>query len=169
VTPRGAGCAGGGPLMDMGVNVMQVACVATEEATPVAITAKEHPKTRPEISADVEEGLDWTMEFRNGATAELSSSYNANTGCFRAEGDNGWASLEPGFGYKGIKAATSAGPMPFAARPSQQALQLDDFALWVREGRESRVSGEMGVRDMKIIEAIYASMANGGKRTLVKG
>ena len=32
----------------------------------------------------------------------------------------------------------------------------------------SRVSGEMGLRDMKIIEAIYTSVAQGGKRTLVK-
>jgi len=50
---------------------------------------------------------------------------------------------------------------------SQQALQMDDFATCVREGLESRVAGEMGLRDMKIIEAIYES-AKTGKRVEVK-
>jgi glucose-fructose oxidoreductase len=160
--------AGGGPLMDMGIYCVQEACRVADEAAPVAVTAREHPKTRPEIFADVEEGLDWTMEFASGATAEFSSSYSTNTGRFRAEGDKGWVSLEPAFGYKGLKGATSNGPMTCTELPSQQALQLDDFARCVREGRESRIPGEMGVRDMKILEAIYASMAAGGKRTLVK-
>ena len=44
---------------------------------------------------------------------------------------------------------------------------MDDFALCVREGRESRVAGELGRRDLAIIEAVYES-ARTGKRTLVK-
>ena len=156
--------AGGGPLMDMGVYCVQAACMIAEEAMPIAVTAREHPKTRPEIFADVEEGIDWTMEFANGAKAELASSYNENTGRFRAESDKGWVNLDPGFGYRGIRASTSKGPMPMAEVLSQQALQLDDFAQCVREGRESPVSGAMGRRDMVIIEAIYKSAAQGGKR-----
>jgi glucose-fructose oxidoreductase len=160
--------AGGGPLMDMGVYCVQAACMVADEALPVAVTAREHPKTRPEIFADVEEGLDWTMEFANGAKAELASSYNVGTGRFRAEGEKGWAHLEPAFGYRGIKADTSKGPMQVTEVPSQQALQLDDFARCIREQRATIVPGEMGLRDMKILEAIYASAAANGKRTLVK-
>jgi predicted dehydrogenase len=44
---------------------------------------------------------------------------------------------------------------------------MDDFALCVREDRPTRVPGEMGLRDMKIIAAIYEA-AKTGKRTLVK-
>jgi predicted dehydrogenase len=44
---------------------------------------------------------------------------------------------------------------------------MDDFALCVRENRESRVPGEMGLRDMKVIEAIYEA-ARTGKRVEVK-
>jgi glucose-fructose oxidoreductase len=160
--------AGGGPLMDMGVYALQAALMAQEEKVPVAVTAKEHPKTRPEVFADVEEGLDWTMEFANGAKAELATSYNQNYGRFRAEGDKGWAELDPAFGYNRIRLTTSNGPSTIEGARSQQAIQLDDFAMCVREGRESIISGEMGLRDMKIIEAIYASAANGGARTLVK-
>ena len=160
--------AGGGPLMDMGIYCVQAACMAADGATPVAVTAREHPKTRPEIFEDVEEGLDWTMEFASGARAELSTSYSANTGRFRAEGAKGWVSLEPAFGYSGLKGETSRGPMNAFGVRSQQALQLDDFARCIREKSPTIVPGEMGLRDMKIITAIYASAAAGGKRTLVK-
>ena len=158
--------AGGGPLMDMGIYCVQAACMAADGATPIAVTAREHPKTRPEIFADVEEGLDWTMEFANGAKAELATSYIQNFGRFRAEGEKGWIEFNPAFDYRGIKVRSSRGPSDLAAVRSQQALQLDDFALCVREGRESRVSGEMGLRDMKIIEAIYTA-AQTGRRTPV--
>jgi len=59
---------------------------------------------------------------------------------------------------------TSEGPTSSSATPSQQVAQLDDFALCACEGRESRASGEMRLRDMRIIEAIYASMRAAGKR-----
>ncbi len=160
--------AGGGPLMDMGVYCVQAACMVAEEAMPIAVTAREHPKTRPEIFADVEEGIDWTMEFANGAKAELASSYNENTGRFRAEGEKGWVGFDPGFGYRGIKAGTSKGPMLMTEVQSQQAIQMDDFAQCIREGRESPVSGAMGRRDMVIIEAIYKSAAQGGKRIEIR-
>jgi glucose-fructose oxidoreductase len=45
---------------------------------------------------------------------------------------------------------------------------MDDFARCVREGRESPVPGEMGRRDMVILEAIYRSAAAGGARVEVK-
>ncbi|HEX2854650.1 MAG TPA: Gfo/Idh/MocA family oxidoreductase [Opitutaceae bacterium] len=158
--------AGGGPLMDMGVYCVHEACIAADGAAPVAVTAREHPKTRPEIFADVEEGLDWTMEFANGAKAELMTSYSQSVGRFRAEAEKDWMNFQPAFGYRGIKVATSKGPLEIEPVKSQQALQMDDFALCVQENRESRVPGEMGRRDMAIIEAIYAAAAT-GKRTLV--
>jgi glucose-fructose oxidoreductase len=43
-------------------------------------------------------------------------------------------------------------------------VQTDDFARCVRSGLATRVPGEMGRRDMAIIEAVYASAAQGGKR-----
>ena len=54
------------------------------------------------------------------------------------------------------------------AAVNQQARQLDHIAQCVREGRESDVPGEMGRRDMIIVEAIYTSAAQGGKRIEIK-
>ena len=158
---------GGGPLMDMGIYSVQAACMAAGDARCVAVTAKEHPKTRPEIFADVEEGLDYTLEFSNGAKAELVTTYAQRVGKFRAEGDKGWIALEPAHSYQGIKAVTHKGPVEVRPIVSQQALQMDDFALCVREQRESIVGGVMGRRDMRIIDAIYEA-AKTGRRTPVK-
>ncbi len=69
---------GGGPLMDMGIYVVHAACMAAN-ANPVAVTATEHPKTRPNFFVDVEEALDWTMEFPSGATATCQTSYVKTT------------------------------------------------------------------------------------------
>ena len=64
------------------------------------------------------------MEFANGAKAELMTSYNQNVGRFRAEGEKGWISLEPAFGYRGIKLTSSKEPTNLTELPSQQAKQI---------------------------------------------
>ena len=157
---------GGGPLMDMGIYCLHEACLAADGATPIAVTAREHPKTRPEIFADVEEGLDWTMEFANGAKAEFMSSYSRNDGWFRAEAEKDFIAFDPAFGYNNLKGTTSKGPMEIAPVPSQQAIQMDDFAQCVRDKRQSIVAGELGRRDMLVVEAIYKAMRS-GQRTVV--
>jgi glucose-fructose oxidoreductase len=108
------------------------------------------------------------MEFANGAKGEFATSYNGGADVFRAEGERGWFELKPAFAYGGLNATTSKGALAIAAPPSQQAIQIDDFAQCVRDGRETRVPGEMGRRDLIIIEAIYASAAQGGKRIEIK-
>jgi glucose-fructose oxidoreductase len=87
---------------------------------------------------------------------------------FRAEAAQGWFEFGPAFQYGDLKAATHRGPLGLSVPPSQQAVQMDDFAQCVRENRESPVSGAMGRRDMVIIEAIYRSAAEGGRRVEIK-
>lgn len=168
--------AGGGPLMDLGVYVIQGACMAAGGPTqpggpyvaPVAAVARELPKKRPDIYADVEETIEWTLEFADGLTAEGRTSYQENANFFRMEGEKGWAELSPAYSYNGLSGRTSAGrKLVYQPAVNQQALQMDDFALCVKEGRESRVSGEMGRRDLAIIEAIYEA-AKTGQRVAVR-
>jgi len=158
--------AGGGPLMDLGVYLIQESCMGAG-AAPTAVTAREVPKKRPEFFRDVEESMEWTMEFAGGERSECYTSYNDYFDLFRAEAKDGWFEIGPAFGYRGLKAATSRGPVTAAPPPSQQALQMEDFAQCVLTGRPSIVPGEMGRRDLAIIEAIYASAA-AGRRVEVK-
>src|SRR5262249_14498676 len=113
------------------------------------------------------EGTDWTMEFANGAICEGFTSYNHSSDTFRAEGAKGFIEFkEKAFTYRGAKVETQNGPLDFGPYVNQQALQMDDFAQCVRENRESRVSGELGRRDNRIIDAIYEA-ARTGKRVRI--
>jgi predicted dehydrogenase len=162
--------AGGGPLMDLGVYLIQAACMAKQEVPPVAVTAREEPKKRPDIARDTEETIDWTMEFADGAKASFVASYQDSSDTFRAAGAKGWIAFkEHAFTYRGSVVETSrSGRLDYGPFVNQQALQMDDFAQCIREGRESRVPGEMGRRDLAIVEAIYAASAS-GKRVVVAG
>ena len=156
---------GGGPLMDVGIYVIQAACMAAG-ATPVAVTAHEEPKTRPDFFVDVEEAISFKLEFPNGARLDGKTSYTDNVCTFRAEGDKGWIEFVNGaFGYTLGRVTTSRGDLHFPL-VNQQALQMDDFADCLQTGRESAVGGEMGRRDLKIITAIYEA-ARTGQRVLV--
>jgi glucose-fructose oxidoreductase len=158
---------GGGPLMDVGIYVIQAACRAAM-ALPVAVTARELPKTNPSLFNEVEETIEWTMEFPGGATCIASSSYARNNNLFLAEGAKGWIRLDPAYGYRGIVAITSRGPISHPEAP-QQALQMDDFASCILTGRKPPVAGELGRDHMAVVDAIYRSAATGGNRIPVSG
>jgi glucose-fructose oxidoreductase len=153
--------AGGGPLMDMGVYVIQAACLAKIEAAPTAITARFGPVTRPEVFSEIEESVTWEMEFSDGARATCLATYAENVSRFRAESDSGWAQIgPPAFYYDTPALTTSRGPVHLPS-VNHQVAQLDGMALELLTGRPSLTPGEMGRRDLAIIEAIYSAAKSG--------
>ncbi|MEO6004201.1 MAG: Gfo/Idh/MocA family oxidoreductase [Opitutus sp.] len=159
--------AGGGPIMDLGVYLIQGACMAAGGMAPIAVTAKEGPKTRPDMFTDVEETMNFRLEFANGFTFDGGTSYQQNFNEIQADGRKGFIQIKPAFGYGGMNCITQDGPLKLTPPASHQALQMDDFAACVQAGRESKIPGEMGLRDMKVIEAIYEAAAS-GKRVDIK-
>lgn len=151
--------AGGGPLMDVGIYCVQGARYTTG-LEPIAVTAKEDPKSRPDMFKTVEEGLTWEMEFPGGIVARCKTSYAKKMNLLRADAVNGWFELSPAYAYEGITGKTSEGKLELAA-VNQQALQMDDFALAVMNNRPTPVPGEMGRQDVKILRAIYEAMESG--------
>lgn len=51
---------------------------------------------------------------------------------------------------------------------NQQARHMDAFAQRILNDQGSRVSGEEGLRDLRIIEAIYPLSAAGGERVQIR-
>jgi predicted dehydrogenase len=151
--------AGGGPLMDLGVYNIQGARYTTG-LEPIAVTAHEGPKTNKALFKDIEETIFWEMEFPQGITAECMCSYSKGTNLLRAEAEKGWFELSPTYAYRGLKGKTSKGEMNFKG-VNQQARQMDDFAMAVKDKRPTPVPGEMGLQDVKIIHAIYKAMETG--------
>ena len=151
--------AGGGPLMDLGIYCVQGFCYLSG-MEPIAVTAKEGPKTDPVKFSEVEESLTWEFEMPNGLRAKGKTSYSENMNVLRAEAEKGWFQLSPAFNYGGLKGETSTGKMEIQP-VNQQAKQMDDFAVAIRDNRPSPVPGEMGRRDVRLLQAIYEAMRTG--------
>jgi glucose-fructose oxidoreductase len=71
--------------------------------------------------------------------------------------------LEPANNYGPLQGRTSEGELQFP-HESQQQLQMDDFARHILQGTKNLAPGEMGKRDMIIVEAIYRSVAEGSSK-----
>lgn len=151
--------AGGGPLMDVGIYCIQAVRYVTGQE-PLAVTAQEGYKYHPEKFKTVEESLTWQMEMPGGLVAQCSCSYSEKTNRLRIEAEKGWAELQPAFSYRGIRGETVEEAMRLQ-EVFQQARQMDDFALCIKENRPSPVSGEEGRQDVKIMEAVYKAMTSG--------
>jgi predicted dehydrogenase len=152
--------AGGGALMDLGIYCIQAACYTTQQE-PVAVKVTES-KMADNDPNGIEEFLSWEMEFPGGLVTYHETSYITDMDMLHAKADHGWFELSPAFYYKGITGKTATGFLNFAP-VNQQALQMDDFALSVLNNKPVKLPGEMGRRDIKIIQAIYESMKTGKK------
>lgn len=156
---------GGGAMMDLGIYIVQGACMATGQ-TPVAVTAHEEPKQRPDFFSEVEETIAFHLEFPDGAILDAVTSFNQNGSHFRVDGPKGWIDFQTSaFGYQVGDVVTSRGPLNYP-NPDQQALQMDDFADCIMTNRQTPVPGEMGLRDIKIIKAVYQAAATGKRVTV---
>ncbi len=155
--------AGGGALLDMGIYSLHACCMAAD-ADPVAVTAKELPKTQPEFFTEVEQALEFRLEFANGATADVWTGYDANRAEFHAEAAKGWFKGErPVFSYRGLNISTSAkGKLDFGVFRQQQR-HMDAVCAAIRDGGEFTCTGELGRRDMVVIGGIYESIRTGKK------
>ena len=158
--------AGGGSLMDMGIYALQAARYMTGEE-PVAVQAMESTDRSDPRFREVEDQIDWQLLFPSGAIAACKSMYSANQNHIIAVGDKGRIELEPATRYDGNHIWTGRDgreheitPPPGPAK-TQFAGQLDHLVECIVSGREPIVSGEEGLRDMRIIDAIYRSAREG--------
>ena len=100
------------------------------------------------------------MEMPDGSIGECQASYSEGMNYIHADAEKGWFEVNPAFMYSGQKGTTSNGVITFP-QVNQQAKQMDDFVMAIKDKRPSPVPGEMGRRDVKIITAIYEAMATG--------
>lgn len=153
---------GGGALMNMGVYAIQSAIYGTGE-NPISVTAQEF-STRPEYFKDTDETITAQFEFASGAVGNIFTSHNANSNNLYATCTGGWFKLEPANNYGPLSGSTSNGDVIKFPHESQQKLQMDDFSKHILQNTPNVAPGEMGKRDMIIVEAIYKSIAQGNKK-----
>ncbi len=150
--------AGGGGLMDMGIYSIQ-GTRYTLGKEPIAVKATQE-KTRPDFFKEVDETIFWELEFPGGFKSTGKSSYNHDWSYLKVDADHGKFELGPAYGYGGIDGSINGKPMQFP-QIVQQAAQMDDFVKCVTLNKQSRVPGEEGLKDMKVVDAIYKSLDSG--------
>jgi glucose-fructose oxidoreductase len=159
--------AGGGSLMDIGIYSLQaIRYMAAEE--PVSVSAREYTDRTDPRFREVEDRIDFTLLFRSGLIGHGFSSYSSGHQHIRLTGDSGWIDMEPATNYSGNQMRVRRGhadaeavtPPPGPA-VNQFVGQLDHMAECVLTGREPLVAGEEGLRDLRIMEAIYRSAREG--------
>lgn len=147
---------GGGSMYDMGVYPLNATRYVTGEE-PVAVTAKQSTN-RPAIYTEVDETMQFTLEFPGGAVAECETSFGKNMNSLNVACKKGGYKLEPFQSYSGIKGETSDGIPLNATIPNQQAKQMDDDALAIINKKPVLSPGEEGLKDIRVVEAIYRSV-----------
>ncbi|MBO6829522.1 Gfo/Idh/MocA family protein [Allomuricauda sp.] len=151
---------GGGALVNMGVYAIQSTIYGTGE-NPISVAAQEF-STRPDYFKDTDETITAQFKFPSGAVGNISTSHNFNANAMYVSGSSGWFRLQPANNYGPLSGETSRGDIIKFPHESQQKLQMDDFARHVLFGEPNKAPGEMGKRDMMIVEAIYRSIADDG-------
>jgi len=151
---------GGGPMMDVGIYALQaMRYLSGEEPVSVSAIATTNDTVK---FRDIEESLTWQMKFPSGILANGNTTYGfSGINRFSANTERGWLSLNPAYSYHGLKGARSDGQTIQMPDIDQFAAEMDDFAQCILENRPTRVPGEEGLRDMKIITAIYESARTG--------
>jgi predicted dehydrogenase len=158
---------GGGAMMDIGIYSINGARYMIGE-DPIWVTAQE-TKTNPE---KFKEGIDETIQFQlgfpGGAVASCLSTYSLNNlDKFFLNGDKGFAEMQPSTGYGPIQGKTHKGELT-QPHMTHQTFQMDGMAEIILEGKQPivPVDGEEGVKDMKIIDAIFEAARTGKKVAL---
>jgi glucose-fructose oxidoreductase len=152
--------AGGGAMMDIGIYAIQAARYSIGKE-PLSVSAQEY-KTDYKIFNEVDETITWQMEFPGGHVSNSYTSYSTPANRLYISTERRWFNLLPAFNYRGIKGATNNGELNFP-EINQQAAQMDAFSKSITDNTESSASGEEGLKDLKVIEAIYKSIKSGTK------
>ncbi|MET6996059.1 Gfo/Idh/MocA family protein [Chitinophaga defluvii] len=156
--------AGGGSLMDIGIYAINGSRYMVGEE-PVWVTAQETKTDLVKFKEGVDETIQFQLGFPGGAVASCLSTYNMNNlDRFFLNGEKGFAELQPSTGYGPIKGRTNKGELTHP-HVTHQTVQMEEMAGIILEGKQPvvPVNGEEGVKDLKIIDAIYQAVKTGGK------
>ena len=160
--------AGGGAMMDIGIYSINGARYMIGEE-PTWVTAQETKTDPVKFKEGVDETIMFQLGFPGGAVASCLSTYTMNNlDRFFLNGEKGFAELHPATGYGPIKGRTNQGELQ-NPHITHQTVQMDEMAGMILENKKPLVpmDGEEGLKDLKIIDAIYQAVRQGTKVKLV--
>jgi predicted dehydrogenase len=156
--------AGGGSMMDIGIYALNASRYLTGEE-PVELNAMMDTTPNDPRFREVEENVLFQLRFPSGVIANCTSSYGAPFNRFRVTGTSGWAELEPALSYNGLRMRAGAGGKVEERMPpviDHFAAEMDHLSDCVMTDKPPLTPGEEGLKDMRIISAVYQAAAGGG-------
>jgi glucose-fructose oxidoreductase len=153
---------GGGVMYDMGVYPIQGVRMGSG-MEPIAILSAKTSTTRPEIYKNgLDETAIATLEFPGGVLGDIKTSFGEGINFLNITCEKGEIKMAPYSSYAGLKGSSPLGEIntPYQV-PWQQAKQMDDDALALMQNKPMLVPGEEGLRDIRIVEAIYKCASSG--------
>ncbi|MDO8683721.1 MAG: Gfo/Idh/MocA family oxidoreductase [Armatimonadota bacterium] len=162
--------AGGGPLIDIGVHVLDLTLWLMGNPRPVSVMGSAYNKFGPAAAKerggtfDVEDLAVGLIKLDNGATLFLEASWASHIAKEQIYtsliGTAGGADLDPLRIYKDIHGVPTDVSPQF--KPvSGHEMEIKHFVQRLREGKEPMSTGQHGLDIMNILDAIYKSMETG--------
>jgi predicted dehydrogenase len=158
--------AGGGALTDLGLDGLQAARALAGE-DPVEVSAMLHGMAGDPRFQEVEEAVHYTLRFPGGVLASGTASYGtAPVARCRACTRDGWLELAPDGSSPRLRVCQATGAEAKVEdrkieEKNLYVLTLDHFADCIRTGRPPLTPGEEGLKDLKILKAIYEAARTG--------
>jgi predicted dehydrogenase len=159
--------AGGGSMMDIGIYSINGARYMIGEE-PVWVTAQETKTDPVKFKEGVDETIQFQLGFPGGAVASCLSTYSLNNlDRFFLDAEKGFAEMQPSTGYGPILGRTNKGELTYP-HVTHQTVQMDEMSDIILQGKKPivPVDGEEGVKDLKIIDAIFEAAKSGKKINL---
>ncbi len=155
---------GGGCLMDIGIYGLQAARYLTGEE-PAELKAVSYTTPNDPRFTEVEETINFQLRFPSGILANCSSSYGySSQNRYRVVGTKGWMEMDPATIYDGLRMRVGHGNVIEERElpvKDHFALEMDHMSGCVMENKEPLTPGEEGLRDLKIMMAIYEAARTG--------
>jgi predicted dehydrogenase len=155
---------GGGPLYDIGIYCINAARYMLGEE-PVAVSATA-TKSRDPRFKEVEETLIGVLRFKDERLASFTCSFGAaDRATFTLTGTRGSITLDPAYEYaQGLSCTVRIGESKRVkrfAKSDQFAPELLYFSNCILKDKTPEPSGEEGLADVRIIEAMHRSARTG--------
>jgi predicted dehydrogenase len=152
---------GGGPLYDIGVYCINAArCALSEE--PIAVWATSTRSNDPRFR-EIDETVIGVMRFKDERLASFTCSFGgADRSTYTIVGTRGSITLEPAYEYAQGLAYTmkvkQRTTKKVLGKSDQFAPELIHFSDCILQDRKPHPSGEEGLADVRVIEAMLRSM-----------
>jgi predicted dehydrogenase len=156
--------AGGGSMMDIGIYALNASRYLSGEE-PIEVNALSYTSPGDPRFKEVEETVNFQLRFPSGVLANCTSSYGYFAqSYYRVIGTRGWLELDPATWYDGLRMRVGReGVIEERELPVRDhfALEIDHLSQCVEDNKEPLTPGEEGLRDIKLIMAVYEAAKSG--------